>query len=468
MHIRTYALILLLASAAFVACQKENSIIPTDNSETVNPIDDDDPEDEDDDEEEEDDDGIYKGLIPQQTDDLPRVYIDTPLGIGVDKYDKTKWTELCTIQIKVTVDGEEKVVYQDDSLKIRGRGNSTWNHYPKKPYRFNLDHKANFIGSGQTKKWVLLANWMDRTLLRNDVAYEAARRTSIEWTPSGTFVEFYLDGVHLGNYWMGEKINVEKGNFLADYLFQYDISGDNQGDFQSRKGVWGQGKKTAGIPINLKYPDLDDEKDPSATLTAAKNALYSIEDAIYSGNWSSVIDVNSFVDWLLVHELCMNGEPKHPKSCHFYMRKGKLYAGPVWDFDWGTFSTNSYYQGYMTKFINFDTIYFGQLTSQPAFRNKLKERWAVLKPQFQTLDAYIDARADQIRASEAVNSTLWPFFGTDMNGKVWNGNPFAGSEGIYTGEINFDEKLSFQEAVNSMKQAISNRISNLDRLINAL
>ena len=459
-------LIVLLAMASLMtACQKDISITPNqeDPKPNTNP---DNPDPNNGNGNGKEDDDTYKGLIPEKTDELPRLYINTPKAAGVDKYDKTKWTELCSIQIKAVVNGEDRLVYEDDSLRIRGRGNTTWFHYPKKPYRFNLDHKANFIGSGQTKKWVLLANWMDRTLLRNDVAFEAARRTAIEWTPAGRFVDFYLDGVHLGNYWMGEKVNVEQGNFLADYLFLFDSS-DETWDFSSSKGVWKNGKD-GGIPVQVKYPDLDDVENPTAVIQAAQQALKTIEDGLWTDNWSKYINVDSFVDWLLVYELSMNGEAFHPKSCYFYIRDGILYAGPVWDFDWGTFCSNSYYNKNMTGLINFKALYFGRLTTLKEFRKRIKERWAVLKPQFQSLDSYIDAKAGEIRVSEAINSTLWPFYGKDMNGKVWKGNPLAGGEGITTGEINFDEKMTFREAVNSMKQALSARIGYLDKLIDEL
>jgi len=449
MRLRAKALILLLASAAMLtACQKGIPYIIDDDDDVPA---------------KKEDDGIYKGLIPQEIDELPKLYIDTPGGVGVDKYHKDEWTTLCTIRISVKVKGEEKLVYEDDSLKIRGRGNTTWTHYPKKPYRFNLDHKANFIGTGQTKKWVLLSNWMDRTLLRNDVAFEAARRTSIEWVPSGTFVEFYLDGTHLGNYWLGEKINVEQGNFLADYLLEYDTGRSDPEDFTSSMGIWDKGKKSGGIPVHVKYPDLDDEANPTATVAAAQSALTTIEKGIYSENWPQYINVNSMIDWLLVNEVCMNAEPTHPKSCYFFIRKSKMHAGPAWDFDWGTFS--SHYAKQLTQPINFNTIYYGFLTSQPAFKERIKQRWALLKPEFQSLDSYIDQKADWIRESEAVNSTLWPIFGMDMTGKVRNGNPLSEDS---SGMINYDENMSFQEAVNSMKEALLARINYLDQIINAL
>lgn len=194
MRLRAFSIVILLA--ATMSCQKDNIVLPPEPEEKPA------------------DTGEYKGLIPQVTDGLARLYIDSPHGLP--RWDKYQWTELCDVKIDVTVNGEEKTVYEADSLRIRGRGNTTWDHYPKKSYRFNLTEKVNFIGSGQTKKWVLLANWMDRTLLRNDVALEAARRSCIEWVPSGTFVDFYLDGEYRGVYWLGEKINIEKGNFLCD------------------------------------------------------------------------------------------------------------------------------------------------------------------------------------------------------------------------------------------------------------
>ena len=154
----------LLASLLWAACQRE-TIIPEHRPDVDRP-----------------------SVIPSRTDSLPCVYITTPQDI----VSKEEWTALSTIRIEVRIDGKDSVVYQSDSLKIKGRGNTTWQVYPKKPYALKLHPKANLIGTGKTSRWVLLANWMDRTLLRNQVAFEAARRTSLEWTPSGIFVKLYL------------------------------------------------------------------------------------------------------------------------------------------------------------------------------------------------------------------------------------------------------------------------------------
>lgn len=439
---RLNRLFLLAATALLtaVACQKEvlpEDIVIPDKPEPVKPV----PE-------------KYTGVIPQNIQGLPRVYITTPSGRGVQGIDEKRnksagineWTILCTIDIRVTTaSGKDSSVYWADSLKIRGRGNSTWAYfYRKRPYNLKLKHKVDLYGTGKTKRWVLLSNWMDRTLLRNDVAFEAARRSAMEWAPSGSFVELYVDGDHRYNYWLGEKIHVEGSNFLADYLYCYDNSDKNSTAFTTLYG----GKNDAGLPIEFKYPDLDDYPE---ALTPGKEALYAMENLIYTGDWGSKVDANSFCDWFLVHELCGNAEPKHPKSSYFYIRDGIFYAGPVWDFDWGTFTPDSH-QG---KLLNTYSIYFEQLLKAPAFREKMKQRWKVLKPRFETLDQYIDERADLIRESEAANHEAFPCYPNPMSED-------------HSGMINFDEQLTFQEAVDRMKEGLRQRIQELDTLINQL
>ena len=376
---------------------------------------------------------------------LPQVFIDTPGSRGVSS--KTEWVRLATIRI---VGDEGAVLFEQDSIQIRGRGNSTWWNYPKKPYALKLDHQADFLGTGKSRRWVLLANWMDRTLLRNDVAFEAARRTSMEWTPSGTFVELYLDGKHLGNYWLGEKINVEGSKFKADYLFSMDTSDSSEWDFWTSRG-FRPNSWAAGLPVEVKHPDRDDFPGGGfpAVLSAAETFLTGVEEGIYGGgDLSTLIDVDSFCDWYLVHELCYNLEPNHPKSCYFHVRDGVLIAGPVWDFDWNTFTPGHSELGVR------NSIYFKELLSNPAFVARLRERWKELKPSFVTLGDYVDARASEIRTSEAANHQMWPCYP----------NPVGDSSRM----VNHDENLTFQEAVDRLKAALAERIQAMDAEIGKL
>lgn len=424
--------IFLLTSLLFMACQREFIVSP--DSETI-------PE--------------KPSVIPAHIETLPRVYITTPREVT----SRDVWMEQAQIRIEVKVAGKDTVVYEGDS-QIRGRGNSTWAYYPKKPYALKLDKKANLIGTGKTRHWVLLANWGDRTLLRNQVAFEAARHTSLEWTPSGVFVNLYMndpdtgvDAVYQGVYWLGEKIRVEGSHFKADYLYSFDSTDRGSEDYSAwchyyKGGEWNEGE----VPVILKYPDKDDYPLYywiSYLQEASLTALQKKEDVIYhqaSGQWKSQLDLNSFCDWYLVNELCCNGEVRHPKSVFYYIRDGIMYAGPVWDFDFGTFRQSSEVPQLRLR----SSLYYFMLFPHADFRNRLRARWRYLRPQFLRLTDYIDEQADWIRASEQANHEMWPCYP----------NPLASPDA--NGYVNNDEDLSFQEAVDKMKAALLWRIEVMD------
>ncbi|MBR5256674.1 MAG: CotH kinase family protein [Bacteroidales bacterium] len=368
-------------------------------------------------------------IIPTTLLSLAKVYIDTPEQVEITS--KEIWVDLCSIRI--LGDGDA-VLYQSDSLMVKGRGNTTWNDFPKKPYALKLNHKADLLGTGKSKRYVLLANWMDRTLLRNDVAFELARRTSLEWTPSGTFVELYLNGQHQGNYWLGEKIDVEGSKFKADYLFSLDTSDESEVDFYTPFGSWPNTRK---YPVQIKFPDRDkfERNAFKGVVLQAKDIMGNLGIAIRSHEYADMVNMDSFCDWYLVHELTGNMEPNHPKSCYFHVRDGKFIAGPVWDFDWYTFIPDE------TGLGIDHSLYFEELMKDPAFRECLKERWEALRPGFATIGEYIDSQAARIRTSAETDKELWP---------CWS-------------MVNGDEALSFDDAVCRLKLAIEQRIDMLDQ-----
>lgn len=366
---------------------------------------------------------------------LKKLYVNTPGGVGI--YSKDNWVEGCSFKL---VDMSGKVRYESAGVSVKGRGNSTWN-YPKKPYAVKLPEKADLLGTGADKRWVLLANWMDRTLLRNDVAFEVARRCAgLEWTPSGEFVELYLNGRHMGNYWLGEKVKTGKARLQADFLIEMDTYYDAVWRFYSSYGrrvnEW-----AAGMPVGIKEPD--DDKMTYELFNEVKTLVGGVEESLYlnQGKWQELLDIDSFADWYLVHELCCNFEPNHPKSCYFYFRDGVMYAGPVWDFDWYTFQP-----GIQGLNIN-RSIYFEKLLSKPEFVTALKSRWAAIKPLIADIPDYIDAKSASIGESEAVNWSMWPCTSSGVNGDEW---------------------LSFSQAVTRMKEAFTYRVNALDSEIQGL
>lgn len=382
-------------------------------------------------------------LFEVTSDGLPMLYLTTPGGKPITS--KDDWMADCIIDLKNS-EGEDILHFSDVSL--RGRGNSTWS-YPKKPYAIKLDKKAEILGMPAHKRWVLLANWMDRTLLRNSVAFEVARKTSLAYTPRGTFVEVVLNGTYLGNYYLCEQIKIDQERvnitemkktqtqepeITGGYLVELDTYYDEINKFKTAR------KK---LPVNIKEPD--EEVLNSQQKSYIENYFNKIEDILYASNelstYKDYIDTDSFIDWWLVHELTGNGEPNHPKSSYMHKdRNGKLKAGPIWDFDWGTFTPGS------NSFKANKSIWYDMLFEDPAFKARVKERWTSLKPGFQTILPFIDEQAAYIRQSAIVSNNMWPI----------------------TQNVNGDEQMFFDDAVKRLRDAYEQRISTLDRLIGNL
>ena len=95
------------------------------------------------------------------------------------------------------------------ATKIKGRGNYTWK-WDKKPYALKFDKKTEVLGMPAHKRWILLANWRDRTLLRNDAAFWLSRHSGLPYTVRGQFVELEFNGEHRGNYYLCEQIKIDE------------------------------------------------------------------------------------------------------------------------------------------------------------------------------------------------------------------------------------------------------------------
>ena len=214
---------------------------------------------------------IIKGDLPLDDSEypyagLPRIVIETENHKAI----KDRETE---IPAKLQIWGENAPESEIMELTIKGRGNSTWNK-PKKPYTIKFEQKQNFLGMKKAKKWILLANYFDRTLIRNAVAYEIARRTNLEWTPEGKFADVFLNGKSLGNYFVCEKIQVDQNrlNIKDDsYLLEFDSHYDDEFKFKT---------KVKNFPINIKNP-----KYPTQTqLGYIQNYIDTVESILFIEN----------------------------------------------------------------------------------------------------------------------------------------------------------------------------------------
>ena len=368
---------------------------------------------------------------------LPIVFIDTPNSVAITS--KEIWTEGTTMKI---VNPGGAVLYEG-TTSFRGRGNSTWS-YPKKPYAIKLDKKASLLGMPKHKRWVLLANWMDRTLMRNRVAFKLGECTQLSWTPRGEYVELVLNGNHLGNYFLCEQIKVDENrvniseidagseDITGGYLMELDVNYDEIFKFKS---------DVKKLPWMFKDPDEDISESMfnyvQDYVNTMENELYNNFDA---GVWKEYLDINSFVDYWFAVELTSNNEPAHPKSVYMFKDKGgKICAGPMWDYDWETFKP-SRAKTYNLK----NCLYYPQLFNDTEFVSVAKARWPAAKANFEKVAEFIDVEADAIKNSDKINSAMWPI----------------------SQSVNGDETMSFEDAVARLKKAYLDKLEWLDQQIN--
>ena len=420
---------------------------------------------------------------------LPIVRIDTK-GQSVTRRDT--WVDGTSIRIELP-DGT--VAFESDSLSLKGRGNGTWTETNKKPYALKLNSKAKILGMDKSKRWCLLANYKDRTLLRNDAAFWLSRHTDMPYTVKGRYVELVWNGKHMGNYYLCQQIRIESGRVeIADpdlndpanggmLVVIDDFLGYSSSDRYDKSPMVGFRSTGSNSRYKLPYVLKDPEEDEngnlltssSATFKYLQNYVKNMEDAIYtsdqSDNWMNYLDIDRAVDYVLIQEITMNHDSYNtwpnagPHSAYLYKDAGgKLCYGPVWDFDYHTFTlyNDAAYgsaasgenprikqwellkmdnKGYNNKY------YFADLVKRsPQFKQRLKERWNEYKYVWKdSLPIYIDMMADSIRVSESYNIKVW-----------------AENTSLTNYRQNGDYNLSFQEAVNAMKSAFLKRWNWID------
>lgn len=373
---------------------------------------------------------------------LPVVVINTPGAREINS--RTDWMEGASMSILST---EGDIQYQG-SLSVKGRGNTSWG-FPKKPYALKLDKKSEILGMPAHKRWCLLANWGDRTLVRNAVAFELARHTGLAWTPSGQFVELVLNGQHMGNYYLCEQIKVDEnrvninkpaeGESSTDrgYIFELDTYFDEANKFYS---YWYH------LPWQFKDPDEvtpEQQKFVEKYVEEMETTLrYPASVPTYhSNNFVDYLDLASFADWWMVHEIAQNWEPQHPKSVYMHRDVGgRMTAGPVWDFDLVSFgSTQNFFFGLT------ESIYYKELFGYRGFGQLVQERWLAQRDGFLAVSAWLDSLSQQLSVSAEINYKMWPI-------------------NIETS----DAHLSYSEAIARLKQSMEGKIRWMDENIQSL
>lgn len=345
---------------------------------------------------------------------IPHLYITTAGKTPVTSKDDY-------LNATLTING--KGIYDDYSgtTRIRGRGNSTWG-MPKKPYRLKLDTKAKLLGLKSEKDWVLLANYMDPTLMLNAVAMKIGQELNLPYTNHTMPIDVTLNDKYIGNYMFTEQVEISSSRVDIDetngVLLEIDANFDEDWKFRS---------KNYAFPVMVKGPDITSDQQ----LQKIKNDYEQMEDAVASpdfpnNNYLDYIDADALVGFLIVYNLTHNMEINHPKSV--YMSKnagGKYVMGPIWDFDWayGYEGTGVHFGSYTLPLFSSQLgngvgrKFFERFLQDPQIKALYKKRWSEFKlTGLGRLYTYIDEYALLIQDSQAANFKIW----TNHNGKEFN------------------------------------------------
>jgi len=366
-------------------------------------------------------------FIPAQNQltNLPSIFITTTNKQPV--VDKVNW-----IPGKIIIKSLDSTEDLNMSTDIRGRGNSTWN-MPKKPFRIKLGSKTNLLNlPAKEKNWVFLANYADKTLIRNAVAFKISNIIGLKFSPSARFVDLTLNDQFLGNYMITDQMEVNPLRVdidipLATDTLQPTISGGyflEIDGFAASEPVWFTTGK--GLKITVKTPDSD--KIVPAQLNYIKNYIADFENRLFSVNYKDPItgyrakvDTTSLINWYLGCELTGNSDSFW--STYIYKKRAddKLYFGPMWDYDIAF--NNDIRLGDATEKLMSQAAFsprtwIEQLLTDKWFQAAVWRRWQEIESNnlLGTLNTYINETQTLINSSQQNNFKLW----NNLNTRVYN------------------------------------------------
>lgn len=241
-------------------------------------------------------------------------------------------------------------------VKIRGRGNSTWG-YSKKPYRLKFDSKQRVLLPKKAKNFVLLANYIDPSMMRNFVAFKFGQIIEMPHMHQAYPVDVYLNDLYKGSYTLTGQVGFNNGSVdLTDeeeaksIMFELDTYTNVDEEDYPFDSEYFDSSNGYYLPVRVKDPDApEDEAEREAWLTKWQDDFNAFMQVIDSGNIEQIYeacDLESLVRYIMVANIACNQELDHPKSVFLHKTEGGKYNfGPCWDYDWAFGYDPTYYKG---------------------------------------------------------------------------------------------------------------------------
>jgi hypothetical protein len=289
-------------------------------------------------------------------------------------------------------DTEEDFMFDDLSVRIRGRGNSTWWRGPeKRPLRLRFpEPRAMLDSEHEARDWILLANLFDGSLLRNYSAlYLAGLLDGMYWSPFSRFVHLHVNGEYWGLYQITDERDVGPGRAQLVFdpdpaLSDYFLEIDDLAETWLRDGYVEDEDFFAveGRAFDIRFPS---ESRWDGHLEFARDFVQEVNDIIRSRDYEAikaVVDIPAFIDFYIVQEFFKNIDIGYRSV--FFQIKGqgedrRLVFGPVWDFDRSAGNTTDFWTTPERIFAGERCYWFKELLSVPEIFALTAERWNEIK-----------------------------------------------------------------------------------------
>lgn len=349
-------------------------------------------------------------------------------------------------------------------IEIRGRYSAS---LPQKPFGLETrdadgnNLNVSLLGMPQENDWILLANYNDKTFMRNSLTFDLFRKMD-HYAPRTHHCEVLVNGNYQGIYVFTEKIKRDKNRVNIATLNPEENSGDDltggyiiKVDYYNASDSWRSGFDPGGQPGDkvhfvYEYPKADEITQIQKNYI--QNFIREFETVIYSAGYShekisKFIDIPSFIDYFILNELARNVDA-YKKSSFFYKDKdskgGLLHAGPVWDFDWAWKNINECYFGatdgsgwaWEVHYCNPWPVppgWMNRLLRDPIFGRKVNQRYFELRDTHLSeanIYNYIDSVANVLRDPQLRHFAKWQILGKNVGTPEMDAQPAT-----YSGEI---------------------------------
>lgn len=280
---------------------------------------------------------VFDGKEYQRSKDVPAIYINGAENVNVYGYVP------CSVVAIDKIGGDLKEA-ADKNATIRIRGNST-SSGAKRPYNIKFSSNVNLFGMGKGKRYCLIANMYDPTLLRNHAVFEFAKAIGMEFTLDSMLVDVYVNGSYMGCYQLCEAPTADDDRVdidcdAGDFLIERDARTDYGTTYFTTM---------LGHRFGINEPENTTAKQSQDIQDFIRKAEQAIQNRDYE-QVKQYFDIDSMIDMYICMEFFKNVDIT-VGSTRFYCKDGKIHGGPVWDFDLSSGNcSSSYYVAYNNNY----------------------------------------------------------------------------------------------------------------------